>query len=437
MAAALSDGFDDITKALDEIENRIAFVVDSGEIGNALLDAVALGHRVDGLTSRLALAAKSNGVLAGAGQRTAGQFVAARTNSSAAKVSQLATAGKWLKDFPVLEAAFGKELTQQHVSVLRTHLDGTYEMRAKLIDDQQFFVDCAATCSFAGFEEACQYWLVMIDPDGKEPTEQIEKSRFRVGHGQGGRGEITGVCDAVTAQAIRTAVDHEAEKIRRTDKQAGIERTEGQRKMAALHALVARGFARDDGTYPAALGNLVMSAKVAEWALDRLNGNNTDDTVPVHPTDIDGRCELIDGTPIHPFLALTALGLIGPTGTINKTILRRYVMEADSRLLDVSANARIFPEWMRTAAFVQSRGSCETLGCDAPHSWMQVDHVDPVDNGGETRFDQAQTQCRPDNQARGATTGLTAWRDRTPPPRRTHRLPRASTTNDDEDADSG
>ncbi|MDG1088659.1 MAG: HNH endonuclease signature motif containing protein [Acidimicrobiales bacterium] len=95
------------------------------------------------------------------------------------------------------------------------------------------------------------------------------------------------------------------------------------------------------------------------------------------------------------------------------------------------------PEWMRTAITVQSRGACERKGCDAPHTWLQMDHIDPVANGGPTRFDNTQAGCRPDNQAKGATTGCTPWRDQPPPPRRKLRRQqhRASTTSDTSDDD--
>ena len=124
------------------------------------------------------------------------------------------------------------------------------------------------------------------------------------------------------------------------------------------------------------------------------------------------------------------------TGVANPATLRRYVLDADSRVLDVSVNARSAPEWMRTAAIVQSRGQCDQHGCDAPHSWLQMDHVNPVDNGGETRFDNIQPGCRPDNQAKGATTGHIPWRDQPVPARRNPRRQRQPQPEDDPDADS-
>ena len=433
----VNDLFSDITKSLDDIEQRLAFITDRDELGNAMCEAVELGHQVDALQARIGLLCTNNNVAAEAGQRTIGQYVAARSNNPTIDIDRKVNRAKWLRDFPTFDAAHGHALTDRHVDYLRKHLDQTYDSHVALVDDQHFLVDTAATCSFPGFETACQYWLGHIDPDGKEPIDQIEKAFFHVGKGRGGRGEIKGQCDAVTGQAINTVIEHEAEKLRRADKANGVERTSGQRKMAALAALVKRGFAREDGSYPVALGNIVMSQKVLDWALNTLAGADPGDCVPVHPADVDGRCELIDGTPIHPFLAVHALGLINNTRVANPVNLRRYILDSHSRVLDVSVNARTAPEWMRTAITVQSRGACERKGCDAPHTWLQMDHIDPVANGGPTRFDNTQAGCRPDNQAKGATTDCTPWRDQPPPPRRKLRRQqhRASTTSDTSDDD--
>ena len=290
----LDEEFTVTAKALDEIEHRLPFITDKNELGEVLCEAVELGNRVTALQARVALAARVNGVASVNGQRSIGQYVAARTNHRSFETDRLCRLTRWLRDFPIFETAFGAELTQPHIEYLRKHLDGNYDTHRKLVADQQFFVDTAATCSFEGFTTACDYWLAHIDPDGKEPTDQIEKTSFRVGKGQGGRGELSGVCDAVDAQDLRTAINHEAEKLRRQDKENGVERTTSQRRMAALTELVKRGFARQDGTYPVPLGGIVMSQQVAEWAINTLTGqpentNEFDPRVPVHPTDVDGR----------------------------------------------------------------------------------------------------------------------------------------------------
>lgn len=437
----LSDDLAVAFKALDGLDDRVDFVTDVDELGDAVCELIELNNKLDATMARLVSAAERNGVPQASGQRTVGQYVAARTTAAPIKVNRISTLARWLRGFPLFESAFGTTLRVEHVDYLRK-LDTRYATNQRLLADQQILIDAAATCSFKDFTKACDYWLILIDPDGNEPKDQIAKTSLRVRNGSGGRGEISGECDALTRQALSTAIDHEATKIRLADKEAGIARTQGQRQMAALVNLVTRGFAREDGTFPVPLVNVVMSLKVAEWAQETLAAgvSNPHGEVPVDLNAVDGRCELIDGTPIHPFLALFMFNNIG-SNILGAPNLRRYVMEADSRLLDVSVNSRYFPNWMKTAGAVQSRGQCETHGCDAPLHWLQADHIDPVANGGETRFDNEQMQCDPDNHAKGATTGTIAWRDRTPPPRRKpgrrghHRTP-LQTGSDDADGDA-
>ena len=436
----LSDQLVDVTKVLDAVQHRLPFTVNRDELGDAMCDVMQLTHRVQALAAQVALAATNHRVAADAGQRTVGQFVAARTNSRARDVDRLKRTAVWLQDFPLFADAFGHELTDAHIQYMRKTLDKTYDTRVALKGDQEFFVTTAASCSYDGFVKACDYWLVHIDPDGEEPKDQIESSRLSVYSRRGGRGLIEGSCDAISAQKIRTAVEHEAEKLRTQDKANDVHRSDAQRRMAALTSLVTRGFAREDGTFPAPLINIVMSQSVAEWARGVLASDiEPGDTVPVDAHHIDGRCELIDGTPIHPFLAMLALGDHG-LDSAGQPNLRRYVMDAKSRAIDVSVNARSAPEWMRTTALIQTRGSCSTFGCDAPHHWMNIDHVQPVAHGGETHLDNVEPLCRPDNQHKAATPGLTAWRDRTPPPRRNPRRSQQHRGDpddaDDPDADS-
>ena len=190
--------------------------------------------------------------------------------------------------------------------------------------------------------------------------------------------------------------------------------------MAAMANLVQRGFARPDGSFPVPLVNIVMSEKVAEWAAAALAGTLDPadlERVPVDPFDVDQRCELIDGTPIHPFLAMTVLGNYG-IDHLGQPNLRRHVLTAESRVLDTSVNARSFPEWQRTASLIETRGHCSTHGCEAEHDWLRMDHVHPVHHGGQTRFDNGDPLCAADNGHKGSTTGHTSWQHRQPPARR-------------------
>ena len=116
--------------------------------------------------------------------------------------------------------------------------------------------------------------------------------------------------------------------------------------------LIVKGTAHHNGTQPEPLINIVMSHKVAEETLARLDKPSFE-PLPVAWNDIDGRCELIDGTPIHPNYALAVNG-------------RRHLPSPNhgrqqSQILDVSHNVRLFPKWMKNALLIRSRGRCDTL----------------------------------------------------------------------------
>ena len=114
-----------------------------------------------------------------------------------------------------------------------------------------------------------------------------------------------------------------------------------------------------------------------------------DFTSVLDANDVDGRCELLDGTPIHPKYALVLL---------MQARIRRQVLTAKSQTLNASSPARLFPEWMKHIRLVETRGQCETAGCDSLHSWLQGDHNKPRSKQGETELANLKMLCSADNK---------------------------------------
>jgi hypothetical protein len=148
----------------------------------------------------------------------------------------------------------------------------------------------------------------------------------------------------------------------------------------------------------APLINIVASSTVAEQTLARLDDDSVE--IGLDFQDPDGRCEFVDGTPVHPAFLLAAFGT---------AVFRRHVFGARGRPPDVSVNARSFPTWMKNAALIESRGRCSSVGCDAPFHWLEADHKKPHAKGGETSLGNVQSLCRPENQAKSDT-----WEPSTP-----------------------
>ena len=175
--------------------------------------------------------------------------------------------------------------------------------------------------------------------------------------------------DPLTGEAFLTMHELEVEKISRAERANPnmVAMSPRKKNLAALMRLMVRGFRRKDGTMPVPLFNIVMSERVAEDLLARWFGHMdpAGDSplgfdpfeLPIDWADIDGRCETIRGTPIHPKHALSLL-LIGK--------LRRTVMTADSRVVDLGEDVRFFNQAQRNALLIQSRGTPWTFRPPGP-----------------------------------------------------------------------
>ena len=134
-----------------------------------------------------------------------------------------------------------------------------------------------------------------------------------------------------------------------------------------------------------------MSLKVLQNAIAQMakDPSEQDFTSMLDASDVDGRSELIDGTPIHPKYALILM---------MQARVRRQVLTAKNETLDASKPTRVFPEWMRHIRLVETRGQCTVPGCDAPHTWLQADHRQPSSKDGLTTLSNLDPMCAADNK---------------------------------------
>ena len=387
----------DMQKAISETQERLAFITDPAVLGDVVLALAGVTASLDGLRAQLSGQACANGVPQSVGVRTMGQFVGSQTNASPFVARRDANLNRWVRNYPIFAAAFYVgQLTHEHIRVLRKIENS--RSAGLLGSAQQILVDAAIGVeTFAAFEQVCGYWLNRVDPDGEEPIDQIDKNAVSFRSGSGGRGKIVIDADAISFAAFKKMVHHRADRMRNEQGALPSPLAEDQDCFSAVMSLLTDGFARKDGTLPVPIVNIVMSERVAAWAYGQLTGDPATDCVPVDAFDIDGRCELIDGTPVHPLLVAAMCGL----WRFRPPVLRRYILNAKGRIVDYSYNARIAPEHLRTASLIEHRGLCSTPGCDAPHHWLQMDHVEPHSKGGQTSLPNTDPKCRPDNYAKG------------------------------------
>lgn len=159
----------------------------------------------------------------------------------------------------------------------------------------------------------CSYWLIANDPDGAEPKEQVSKVglvyRTKVDGSMEGKFHF----DQLMATAFEAALGAEVQKQYRCDAGSDTKRPTRRLNADALLHLMSKGAARADGTFLTPLINIVMSQKVAEDTIVRL-AEPSEEPLPVSFSDLDERCELIDGTPIHPHFVLAAMSVVGFNG---------------------------------------------------------------------------------------------------------------------------
>lgn len=373
-----------------------------------LIAMVRLVSQAQGLQVAAIQEAETAGLAQRFGSRILTTHLAKTTNAPAKALGAERALAVWLRDFPLVhQGLVDGTLTRSHVLALK-EIDCP-KIRGFLIRDQQLFVDAARDFVWPEWKGIVAYWLNAADPEGTLTDPSDPSVGMTVRTRTNGNVVVTIEMDPLTGEAFLTMHDLEVEKISRRERQNPNMMPMSPRKknLAALMRLMVRGFKRADGSMPVPLINIVMSQKVAEDLLARWFGHmdpNSDSPLgfdpfelPIDWSDIDGRCETIRGTPIHPKHALSLL-LIGK--------LRRTVMSADSQIVDLGEDVRFFNQAQRNALLIQSRGQCVD-GSQSPFAWLEADHVHPKSKGGQTDLGNGAMRARPENHAKGDQ--LSGW----------------------------
>jgi hypothetical protein len=231
--------------------------------------------------------------------------------------------------------------------------------------------------------------LNAADPNGDEPREQVAKTGCTLTRHSDGSVSGKFHLDPLSAAAMGTALEDEAQRIFTQQSEAtGTADTPRQRRGQALVALMIKGAGVPGSATTTPLVNLVMGWELYQNLIERLDDPSIK-PVEVDVNDPNRRCELIDGTPIHPNLALMAMAVAE---------FKRIVIDAKSRAIDVSVKSRCFLPWMKEVLLVEGRGRCRSPGCDSPLAWLQADHIQPHSKGGETILANGQLLCDPHNK---------------------------------------
>lgn len=332
-------------------------------------------------------------------QRNTANHVAGRTLADSGSVRFDERIVSWLVDMPVLANAFREGLvTVDHVELLR--LKDNPRVHHQMIEQQDFFLRTFTTCQFRDLDGIINEWLLGADPDGAEPNDRAQKLGLAFQALPGGYVKVTGILDPIQGAALRDPVNAEANRLRATEKEAGAVSTVRRRTLDALLNLVGRGAARPDGTFAKPRVNIVMSQRVYEETVAWLADPANNEFPNIDRRDIDRKCQLIDGTPIHPLYAFAS--------SVTATF-RRIVYSARGRPIEASLDSRRIPEWMRDISLISTNGKCANPVCDSPFHWLHGDHITPYSHTQDTSVENTRPLCEGDNLWRGDDVSRGIW----------------------------
>lgn len=400
----------DLVEALDGLVGELLaedlHSLSPAELSTRVCRLQAVRSRFEVVMAETTRAADQAQVALLAGRRATPAFVASRTGVPTRRVRHDLTLGRRLADLDVLrDAVVTGLMTVAQFDVL-TEIYRTVRLRPQLLADQELFVKIAVHLAEHGLGHhdwvtCVREWMMYHDQDGNEPREQQRSRGVTLTKQFDGTYKLTGTLtpDAGTivanalAQHAQRVTDRELAELRKTQPDApaaDLDTTETQRRHDALVELAGHGAATAaGGAPPRPLAHLVMSLAIYEAAMAQ--ADNPEIEIRIDHTDPDRRCQLSDGTILHPHTALRLLA----TAT-----LTRLVIDAPSRILDLGRTVRAFPNHLRDAIIAAANGRCDTKGCDAPTHTLQIDHTRPWARGGPTNTDNATPQCGPDNRWR-------------------------------------
>ena len=402
----LTDVFERLDDVVGELRELSTLGMSSDEMNELLLRCSQLNGEAQGLMFSAMQDAEASAMAAHFDSRTLSTHLARSTHRPAKSVGSDRALAMWLMDFGDLhEALLDGVLSKAHLLELRS-VDNS-KIHSLMIRDQYLFIDGAEQFEWEAWKKIVAYWLNAADPDGELTDPTDPQYGMTITTKVNGDVRVSILMDPVTGEAFLNIHEADVDKLARAEKEA---RDEGQEveqltirqlNLKALMRVLVRGSKRDDGSSPTPLVNIVMSEKVAEDLLARAFGHEAPDgdspidvdpfEVPILWDDIDGRCETIRGTPIHPKHALGLL-LIGK--------LRRTVMNAENRVINLGRDIRFFNQAQRFALLIQQRGAC-ALGTQAPYSWLHADHITPFSKGGFTDLKNGQMIAGSENLAKG------------------------------------
>ncbi len=384
---------------VEELSGLALAVGGEGLVG---VDGVGLKAVLDGLEqAHCAVSAARSAVLAvceeqrvhrGDGVRSPSPWLADRHRLPRGVAAGRVCLARGLGHTPeVFEALARGEITEAHARVLV----GVWspEVGSLFRRDVEILLGAARDCSFRGFEETVRRWLAFADPDRSDGRDaRARKKRALYRSRSGDRMYIDVNADLLSGAVIDNVLAHFEDRLFDEDWKATrqvygeaacgelMDRSPAQRRLDALVEALRIAYEHDTAGAGDPLVHVVVDRDTLDREIRRFCGMDPDPTDVFNP---QGRCSLIDGTPISPAQALYAAF---------EGHMARVVYDTAGRIIDMGRKTRFFTGALKEALIIRDR-ICSHPRCEIPATRCEADHRIPWVAGGVTSLANGQMLC--------------------------------------------
>jgi hypothetical protein len=363
-----------------------------GELLEHVKDLVARQNRIAARLTSAVRAAENRQSAEHDGLKSMRSWLRTHTRVSDRAAKQVIETGRALESLPATDAAFaaGTIGAEQVAAIAPITSPKRLEQAATLGVDvaavEAELVGIAGRLSVQRLRAAVHFYTERLDPDGIEPdpTEGRQLSMARL---LDGRWRGTFELDQIGGEKLAAALEaiSAASRCRGDNRTASQARGDALVQLADLHL---------------ASGHLPMLRTVKPHVIVTISGEDLTDPA-TNPgaarTGMNGRIS-----------AATARWLACDAR------ISRMLLDADGLPLDVGREERVVPPHIRRAVVERDR-HCVFTGCEAPHWWCDVHHLDEwLADNGDTSLDNSGLLC--ERHHTKVHHGYRVERDDTAPP---------------------
>jgi len=391
----------------------VGLLPDTAGQANVLLECLEqVSRRVEAAHVELMDRIDSKNLCTVDGMLSTKTMVRHRTGISSAEAGLRLKVVKCCRQMPVVEGAYrAGDISTCNMRRL-AHVFSNKRVRSQLVETDEIMSEQAAGLSALEFKLWVGDWESLTDEDGTCDTNQRnhEKRDARMVQDFDKGWTFEAWCAAFQGAEMhkiwskfidaefksdwaKAVAEHGVGNVTKDM----LQRTDGNRRMDALHQIFIRAASTPPGgVRPQVVVNVVMDYQTWQRELAKLT--SSDIQPPPDPLRDTYRCETFDGQPLDP------------TETFNAGLdhhVRRIVLNERSVTIDHSRTVRLFAGPAANAVRV-TQTRCYWPGCEIPISNCQIDHLKPDRQGGTTDPTNGGGACGKHN--RHKETGYTVHR---------------------------